>query len=402
MSIYRYKGVNSDGKVTQGRLDAVNDIDLEQRLESMGMDLISFKEVKDTGKIAIPGRKIGRQDLIGFCFHMEQMTRVGVPIIEALVDLRDSMENPRFREIVSAMIVSIEGGKTFSEALADFPRVYDEVFVNLVRVGEHSGELNKVLLSLTESLKWQDELAAQTKKVLMYPAFVGTVVTGVVFFLMIYLVPQMIGFIENMGHEIPVHTRMLIATSDFVANYWYAILIFPVFLVFFIKMLAKIRPGVAYKIDALKLRFWLVGPILRKIILSRFANYFALLYASGVTVLQGMQISEDIVGNKVISTALADVRQQIADGKNMSESFESVGLFPPLVLRMIKIGESTGGLDSALQNVSYFYNRDVKDSIEKLQSMIEPMMTVILGLILGWVMLSVLGPIYDIISKIKM
>ena len=402
MSVYRYKGINGDGKITQGRLDAVNDIDLEQRLESMGMDLISFKEVKDTGKIYIPGRKISRQDLIGFCFHMEQMTRVGVPIIEALIDLRDSMENPRFREIVSAMIVSIEGGKTFSQALADFPRVYDEVFVNLVRVGEHSGELNKVLLSLTESLKWQDELAAQTKKVLMYPAFVGTVVTGVVFFLMIYLVPQMIGFIENMGHEIPIHTRMLITTSDFVANYWYAILMFPVFLVFFIKMLAKIRPGVAYKIDALKLRFWLIGPILRKIILSRFANYFALLYASGVTVLQGMKISEDIVGNKVISTALADVRQQIADGKNMSESFEDVGLFPPLVLRMIKIGESTGGLDSALQNVSYFYNRDVKDSIEKLQSMIEPMMTVVLGLILGWVMLSVLGPIYDIISKIKM
>ena len=402
MSIFRYKGINSNGKVTQGRIDAVNDIDLEQRLESMGMDLISYKEVRDTGTIAIPGRKVSRQDLIGFCFHMEQMTRVGVPIIEALVDLRDSMENPRFREIVSAMIVSIEGGKTFSEALGEFPRVFDDVFVNLVRVGEHSGELNKVLLSLTESLKWQDELAAQTKKVLMYPAFVGTVVTGVVFFLMIYLVPQMIGFIENMGHKIPMHTRALIATSDFVGKYWYLILISPVFLMIFIKTLARLRPRVAYKIDALKLRFWLIGPILRKIILSRFANYFALLYSSGVTVLQGMQISEDIVGNKVISTALADVRQQIADGKSMSESFEGVGLFPPLVLRMIKIGESTGGLDSALQNVSYFYNRDVKDSIEKLQSMIEPMMTVILGLILGWVMLSVLGPIYDIISKIKM
>ena len=400
MASFKYKAIDAQGKSAQGRVDASNEVDLEQRLESMGLELISHKEIK-TNTGTVRGRKVNRQDLIGFCFHMEQMTRVGVPIVEALVDLRDSLNNPRFREIISAMIISIEGGKTFSESMAEFPRVFDEVFVSLVRVGEHSGELNKVLFSLTESLKWQDELAAQTKKVVMYPAFVGTVVTGVIFFLMIYLVPQMIGFIQNMGHEIPLHTRVLIAVSDFFIDYWYALLITPVALFFSIKTLASLRPEVALKIDAMKLRFWLVGPILRKIILSRFANYFALLYASGVTVLQGMQISEDIVGNKVIASALATVRQDIADGKNMSESFEGVGLFPPLVLRMIKIGESTGGLDTALHNVSYFYNRDVKDSIEKLQTMIEPMMTVVLGLILGWVMLSVLGPIYDIISKIK-
>ena len=330
------------------------------------------------------------------------MTRVGVPIIEALVDLRDSLENLRFREIISAMVAAIEGGKTFSEALAEFPRVFDDVFVNLVRVGEHSGELNKVLFNITETLKWQDELAAQTKKVLIYPAFVGSVVMGVIFFLMLYLVPQMVSFIESMGHELPLHTQLLIIVSDFFIHYWHLVLIVPIAIFAVVKYLAKVRPGVAYRIDALKLRVWLIGPILRKIILSRFANYFSLLYASGVTVLQGMKISEDIVGNRVIAKALREARQQIEDGKNMSDSFDSAGLFPPLVLRMIKIGENTGGLDTALTNVSYFYNRDVKDAIEKLQSMIEPMMTVVLGLILGWVMLSVLGPIYDIISKIKM
>ncbi len=401
MGVYRYKGVDEQGKRAHGRLDASNEFELQQRLESMGVELISCKAL-DGNSSAVSGKKITRQELINFCFHMEQMTRVGVPIIEALVDLRDSIDNPRFRDILSAMVAAIEGGKTFSEALADFPRVFDEVFVSLVRVGEHSGELNKVLFNITETLKWQDELAAQTKKVMIYPAFVGLVVTGVIFFLMLYLVPQMVGFIENMGHALPLHTRLLIATSDFFTAYWYLILLLPTALFLFISYLARLRPDVAYQLDAMKLRVWLVGPILRKIILSRFANYFALLYASGVTVLQGMQISEDIVGNRVIARALGDVRRQVEDGKNMSESFRSVGLFPPLVLRMIKIGESTGGLDAALTNVSYFYNRDVKDSIEKLQGMIEPMMTVVLGLILGWVMLSVLGPIYDIISKIQM
>jgi len=399
--VYKYKGINEHGKATRGRLDATNEVDLQQRLESMGLDLISCKELNGSST-AIRGKKITRQDLINFCFHMEQMTRVGVPIIEALVDLRDSLENLRFREIISAMVAAIEGGKTFSEALAEFPRVFDDVFVNLVRVGEHSGELNKVLFNITETLKWQDELAAQTKKVLIYPAFVGSVVMGVIFFLMLYLVPQMVNFIESMGHELPLHTQLLIIVSDFFIHYWHLVLIVPIAIFAVVKYLARVRPGVAYQIDALKLRMWLIGPILRKIILSRFANYFSLLYASGVTVLQGMQISEDIVGNRVIAKALREARQQIEDGKNMSDSFDSAGLFPPLVLRMIKIGENTGGLDTALTNVSYFYNRDVKDAIEKLQSMIEPMMTVVLGLILGWVMLSVLGPIYDIISKIKM
>ncbi len=401
MAVYRYKSIDEQGKTARGRLDASNEVDLQQRLESMGLSLISCKPLS-RASTAISGKKITRQDLINFCFHMEQMSRVGVPIIEALVDLRDSLENPRFREILSAMIAAIEGGKTFSEALAEFPRVFDEVFVSLVRVGEHSGELNKVLFNITETLKWQDELAAQTKKVLIYPAFVGTVVMGVIFFLMLYLVPQMVNFIQNMGHELPLHTRVLIMTSNFFTHYWYLILLLPTGLFLFVKYLAKRRPDVAFWLDAMKLRLWLIGPILRKIILSRFANYFALLYASGVTVLEGMQISEDIVGNRVIAKALSDVRRQVEDGKSMSESFSSVGLFPPLVLRMIRIGESTGGLDDALTNVSYFYNRDVKDAIEKLQSMIEPMMTVVLGLILGWVMLSVLGPIYDIISKIQM
>ena len=401
MAAFLYRAINENGKVTRGRLDAINETDLERRLTSMKLDLIGAKEVRASNSMFGRG-KISRKDLIGFCFHMEQMTRVGVPIVEALVDLRDSIDNPAFREVLSAMVASIQGGKTFSGSMEEFPRAFDEVFVNLVRVGEHSGELNKVLLNITETLKWQDELASQAKKVVMYPIFVGTVVVCVIFFLMIYLVPQMVGFIQNMGHDIPLHTRLLIMVSNFFIQYWYLLLITPPALFFGISYLAKTKPSVRYRIDGLKLRVWLIGPILRKIILGRFASYFALLYASGVTVLDGMKISENIVGNKVVANALAQARQQIADGKNMSESFSSVSLFPPLVLRMIKIGESTGGLDIALLNVSYFYNRDVKDAIENLQNMIEPMMTVVLGLILGWVMISVLGPIYDIISKIKM
>jgi len=386
--------------MVRGRLVAVNSADLESRLEQMDLELITCKEVA-SGSSFITGRKINRRDLINFCIHMEQMTRSGVPILEALGDLRDSMDNPRFKEIISVIISSIEGGHTLSEALAEFPNVFDEIFVGLIKAGEESGKLSTVLHDMSESIKWQDELAAQTKKILIYPVFVTTVVIGVTFFLMIYLVPQMVSFIENAGKELPFHTRLLIMTSDLFIHYWYLLVGLPITAVMATFYLAKAEPRVRYLLDKLLLKAWIVGPILHKIILTRFANYFALLYASGVTVLDCMKISESIVGNRVISTAIHEVGQQIADGKTISEGFEQVNMFPPLVLRMFKVGENTGSLDEALLTISYFYNRDVQESIDKLQSLIEPVMTVILGLLLGWVMLSVLGPIYDIIGEIS-
>jgi type IV pilus assembly protein PilC len=170
---------------------------------------------------------------------------------------------------------------------------------------------------------------------------------------------------------------------------------------FGLKAAAKANPGIAYWIDEVKLRVPYIGPILRKIILSRFASSFAMMYRSGITVLDAIRSSEEIVGNRPLENALRTAGQQIAEGKGLTAAFTDVGLFPALVIRMLKIGENTGALDRALLNVSYFYNREVKEGIDKVQAMIEPVMTMILGLILGWVMLSVLGPVYDTISKMK-
>jgi type IV pilus assembly protein PilC len=275
------------------------------------------------------------------------------------------------------------------------------VFVSLVRSGEQTGKLPEVLKSLSESLKWEDELAAQAKKVMMYPAFVGSIVLAVTLFLMIYLVPQMTGFIRNMGQEIPLQTRILIAVSDFFVGYWWAVLAAPFAAWAGIKLAARRNPGVQYALDQYKLRMPLIGSILRKIILSRFASSFAMMYSSGITVLDAIRSCEEIVGNKPLENALRMAGQQIAEGKNLTGAFTDLGLFPPLVIRMLRIGENTGALDTALLNVSYFYNREVRESISKVQALIEPALTLLLGAILGWVMLSVLGPVYDAISKMK-
>jgi type IV pilus assembly protein PilC len=397
---FQYKAMDESGRIQVGQADAINIADLEMRLRKMGLDLINCKEVKAQGQ-NISGRGVTRRDLILFCFHLEQTSRAGVPILESLEDLRDSTENPRLKEVISAMAESIEGGKTMSSAMRDFPGVFSNVFCNLVKAGEQSGEIGEVFSRLGENLKWQDEQASQAKKVIMYPAFVGTVVIAVVFFLMIYLVPQLMSFVKTMGQKLPMHTKVLIFVSDMFVHYWYLILFIPI--ASYIALMIGIRtsPDLALKVDQLKLRLPVIGPILKKLILARLSGFFAMMYSSGITIIDCIRTSEEISGNKAVEAAMNVVGQQIADGKSLSDSFEVTGLFPPLVIRMIRVGETTGALQISLENVSYFYTRDVRESIERLQSLIEPAMTVALGAIVGWVMFSILGPIYDLITTIK-
>jgi type IV pilus assembly protein PilC len=400
MKQFLYRAMDASGEIVPGNMDALNVPDLEARLHRMELDLIDYRETRQR-EIAIGRRPITRKDLINFCFHMEQMTSAGVPILDGLCDLRDSIDHPRFREILTDVVESIEGGLQLSDALAAYPEVFDPTFTSLVRAGEQSGKVNAVFANLADSLKWQDELAAQARKVLAYPALVAVIVTCVVFFLMIYLVPQLTAFIRNMGQELPLHTRALIAVSHAFVRYWFLILAAPLLAWQAARWWLRHSERAAYRFDAFKLRSWPLGPVLQKIILARIATYFALMYASGITVLECIRLSEGIAGNRVVAAALRRAGQLIGEGRTVAAAFQETAIFPPLVTRMLRVGETTGALDVALRNVAYFYNREVREQIERVQAMIEPAMTVVLGLLLGWIMLSVLGPIYDTISSIR-
>jgi type IV pilus assembly protein PilC len=399
MALYTYKAVDPYGRTVLGRIDALNLVDLEMRLRRMDLDLIKGEPISNRNVFGTSG--VPRREIIHFCFHLELLTRAGVPILEGLSDLRDSLEHPRFREVVASLIEGIEGGQKLSQAMAGQPKVFSKVFVSLIRSGEATGRLPEVLQSLTESLKWEDELASQTKKLIMYPAFVGTIVLAATFFLMVYMVPQLKLFVKNMGQALPLQTQFLFFVSDLLVSYWYLALLLPAAFFVGVKLLLYSNPLARVRFDGIKLKLPLLGDILRKIILSRFANTFALLYSSGIPILEAIRTTQDVVGNLVVRNGLQRVEQLIIEGQNVTAAFHSIGFFPPLVIRMLRVGESTGALDTALLNVSYFYNRDVKESVEKVQQLIEPMLTVVLGLLLGWIMLSVLGPVYDVISKIK-
>ncbi len=394
MPEFSYKAIDSFGKIHTGVLQAKNDFDVEHRLENQGFDLISCKPFKRRHWRLGRG-SIARRELINMVFHLEQLVASGVPLLEGLTDLRDSVTDTYFRDVLAGIVEAIEGGSNFSNALKLFPHDFDEVFVALIAVGEESGELPKVLRQMGETMRKADELIANAKRVMTYPMIVGTIIFFVAAFLLLYLVPKIIPFVAELGGEIPLHTKALIATSDFFGQYWWLVISIPLATIVTIRIAAKTRPELRYLIDRLKLKIPLFGPMSLKIRLSRFATYMALLYGAGVTVLRSLEICEALIDNAYLERAMQDARRSISDGGGISDSFVRSHIFPPLVIRMLRVGETTGNLDESLLNVSYFYDREIQETIEAIEPAISPVLTVTMGALLGWIMLSVLGPVWS-------
>ncbi|NDP40270.1 MAG: type II secretion system F family protein [Rhodoferax sp.] len=398
MALYQYRATSAEGQINKGQIEALHELDLEAQLKRIDLLLVSAKALKSRQRIV---KHMPRREVIDFFFQVEMLVRAGVPLLTALGDMRDEAESPASRDLSSGLFEKIEAGATFGEAVAAYPGVFSPTNISLIRSGEVTGQLPDVLKEIVRSLKWQDEMASTTKKLLMYPSFVLVVIGGVVFFLMIYLVPQLVGFLNNMGQAIPLQTRLLIGLSSFFVNYWWLILSVPPGLVMLTLSLSAAFPAVRYRLHQMQLSIPYVGPVLKKMILARFADTFALMYRTGIPLIEGLVYCQEISSNVVIQQAIRRARERVINGASLSESFAAEMLFPSLVIRMLKVGESTGALDSALSNISYFYTRDIDESVGKVQAMIEPALTVLMGLILGWIMLAVLGPIYDTIAKMK-
>ena len=396
---FNYRAITPEGRTISGRQSATSESDLEARLGRMQLELLKASPVRAASLFA--RKRLESKELINIFIHMQTLSQAGVPLFESLIDLRDSADTPTVRRFISDLVDRIEGGASLSDALEQSPAGIDKVNVSLIRTGEATGKLPEVLAELVESLKWSDEIAAQTKKLLMYPVFAGTVVLGAVGFLMIYLVPQLIGFIKNLGGTVPLQTRALVAFSGFLVNYWYTIPLFVAVVAVTWITAVRLSPAARLWIDTAKLRVPVFGPILKKIIMARFAKSFGLMYRSGVSVLDGLGFCTTLSTNTAFRKAISGAALSISQGQKVSDAFAATTLFPALVVRMIRVGESTGALDKALENVSYFYTREVNDAIEKLQGLIQPVLTLVLGGMIAWIMSSVMLPIYDLISKVK-
>ncbi|MCB1938177.1 MAG: type II secretion system F family protein [Rhodocyclaceae bacterium] len=400
MAMFAYKAMTPEGRQVRGEMDAVNLVDLEMRLKRMDMDFITGQPLK--GRSLWGQQRVPRRELINFCFHLEQLTRAGVPILEGLTDLRDSTDHPRFREVVAGLVESIEGGRNLSTAAEDYPLVFDTVFCSLLRAGETSGNLAHVLRQISDNLKRDDELAAFGRKIVIYPAIVSLIIAIALTVALVFLVPQLGSLFRMAGQELPLSTRLLIGASEALSAYWWALLIAVAVAVAGVQTALANSPSTRRQWDALMLRLPFIGDIRRKIILARFAGLFAMMYGAGIPIVNALKASENVAGNSLIAEGLRRVSERIAEGRNVSAAFGSVTLFPPLVVRMLRVGENTGALDAALGNVAYFYDRDVREAVERLQAMIEPLLMIILGAILLGITMSVLGPVYDIITRLPL
>lgn len=397
MATYEYSAMNQDGKVIKGEMTAENDIDLEARLKEIKLDLLKWNVAKKS-RISLMG-KVTANDLIVLCLHLEQLSRAGVPLLESIADVRDSTESDKLRDIMASIFEEVKAGSLFSEALIKHPKVFDSVFIGLIKAGEQTGDMTEIYTHLADHFKWTHDISRKIKKARGYPLFLLLVMTGVIAVLMTAVVPKLIDFITSQGFDIPIHTRALIATSEAFQHHWYVILGIPVFAFIAFKFAYRLSDNFAFKVDSFALKLPVFGNLIRKINLARFTHFFGIMFRSGVDILESLKSSQEVIGNRKLKASIGKVRADVSNGSTVTDALQETGEFPTMVVRMFKVGESSGNMTNALENVNFFYNREVNDGVDNLVGMIQPALTIVMGVLIFWVISAVFGPLYQSFSQ---
>ena len=376
-------------------ISAASEIDLYNQLQSAGLELVECSVLKRKGSSGgFTLQRIKIRDLIQFFIHMEQMQSAGVPLLDALADIRDTTENNMMRDIMSEVYRDVSEGSSLSEALERHPKVFTNLYISLIRAGEDTGDLTSSYLQLVKYLKWVDEMQSKIRKATMYPMIVSVFILGATVFLMGWIVPMIVGFLENLDLELPIYTIALMATSNFFVANWMYVLATPVIIVILIKTLRKLSDEFCYRIDYLWLITPIFGDLIRKISIARYAQTFGALYASGIDVLKGLRAARQTINNRVIAEATESVEKYVHSGMPLSDAFNASGEFPSMVIRMLKIGEESGNLTKVLDQISEFYTKDVDEAVQRLITLIEPALILVFGGLIVWIILGVFGPIY--------
>lgn len=391
----------------RGTLSALNEIDLYNQLQTADLELVQCSSLsKKKGMLTGLSRtKVKLRDLIQFFIHMEQMQSAGVPLLDALSDIRDGSENDQMRDIMSEVHRDVSDGASLSEAMDKHPKVFKPLFISLIRAGEDTGDLTSSYKQLERYLKWLDGLQAKIRKATRYPIIVSIVVVFVIVFMMSVVVPQIVGFLKFLEIELPWFSVALINTSNFFIEPQFYIfglpiygaiivLVTPVILVVSFILVRRSSDNIAYKLDSLYLVMPVAGNIIRKITIARYAQTFSALFASGIDVINSLKASRNTVSNRVLIDAMETVETYVQSGSPLSDALNSSGEFPSMVIRMVKIGEESGNLSPVLDQVSDFYTRDVDEAIEGLIELIQPVLTLILAGVIVWIAAGSLGPIY--------
>ncbi len=404
MSTFTYVGRNRQGAVKKGELTAKTRDEAVDQLRKQQVVVTSLEEKSGGGKIKLSlGSGLTDKDLVVFTRQFGTMINAGLPLIQCLDILSTQSENKVLRETVGDVKNSVEAGSTFSDALKRHPKVFDDLYVNMIHAGEVGGLLDTILTRLAKHIEKAMKLKGQIKSAMVYPTAIVGVAVVIISVLMVWVIPvfaQM--FTEMSGGKVglPGPTQIVINVSNFFQSYWYAMFGAVAGTIFAIKRYYATVNG-RVVIDKLLLKMPIVGDLIRKASVAKFTRTLGTLITSGVPLLEGLSICAKTSGNKVIEEALMNARVSISGGKTISEPLAKCNVFPKMVTHMIAVGESTGALDAMLGKIADFYEDEVDQAVETLTSLLEPIMMVVLGTIIGFIVVAMYLPIFTMAQAIQ-
>ncbi len=400
MGSFYYEAIKRTGETTKGKVEADNESAAAERLRGMDLMVMDLKEIKQSALSGLmqPSGKVKLGELSLFSRQMAAMINSGIPLTRALFTLSKQVNNPGFGKALTQIAQNVEGGSSLSDALKSYPKIFNSLYVSMVEAGEASGNLESTLLRLSLQLQKDKELRDTIKSATFYPIAVLSFAVIILFAMLFFLVPIFEGFFPP-GAELPLPTQIIINLSDLVRDYWYIIIPAAILAVFGIKTYVTSKSG-KKRLDRLTFRMPVFGDLIQKSVVASFARTFSTMLATGVPVVQALDASGKASGHTLLMEATARAGEKIEEGSNVSNPLEESGVFPPMVTHMISVGEETGDISEMLDKVANFFEEEVATITKGLTSLIEPLMLIFIGLLVGGMLIALYLPIFTVITEI--
>jgi type IV pilus assembly protein PilC len=408
MTMFEYKALDKTGKEIRGSGEAESEESIVDRLRGMGYFPTDITEVRqslgqrDLNELPVLKQLFGRvkqKHITVFTRQLATLIEAGLPLLRGLRIIEGQSESVQLRTVLADVSEEIEAGATLSEGLAKYPRVFSKLFINMVRAGEIGGVLEAVLARLAVFMEKAQAMKAKIRSAMMYPVVVSILAGIIVSLILIFIVPRFEDIYADIGADLPLMTQMLVTASEVIMHKWYFVLAFIAFIVISYRMIKKTERG-RFVIDTVKLKFPLLGTLFNKTAIANFSRTLSTLLNSGVPILQALDIVRDSAGNEVISRAMVEVHDSIREGESIHEPLSRYPVFPDLVVHMIAVGEETGAVDKMLTKVAEAYELEVDTAVDGLTSLIEPLLIVMLGIVIGFIVIALYMPMIQIVPNV--
>lgn len=402
MPKFKYRAVDGSGRLLKGASVAASDSEMEKKLREAGLTLIdSRKVIEGIGFEKWFSGNIKPRIVIEFYYRLSQTLELGLPILSALEENEKIIPSKPMRRIVGDVKISVEAGNMMFEAMSRFPKIFQKLDMGIIRMGEQSGTLPKSLKSLAEFMEWKEDIRSTIRRATIYPSFIILSIAAVIGMWVGYVLPRMAGLLKEMGVELPAVTRTVLGVSLFFQEYWLYILTGIVLTAILFLMFRKTKKGAVF-LQQYMLKIPVIGNVATNIAMARLSQNFATMYSAGVTLHNIFEIlADNVLGNRYLEERLEAAYSEIQRGRSIAAGFEAAGGFPPLLLGAVRNGETTGTLDVSFARLGTYYNNEVKRSVQTMVNMIEPLSIMFLGGVFGLIALSILLPLYDVMSQFK-